>query len=175
MGALNTQEPRRVFWWLMRRKLVSNWGEWGDALNSPERYNHITPPKTPARQRMIEDTRAPAESLSEWIRENHAPDLVTRATLKAAIGAAARDLDDDKNMREPGRMTKILWRKLRGLRPDDAKNGARYVIEGKQNEVRAIRNQLKWEGQDMDRDTEIIKAELARTGLPPNVVKIRAG
>jgi hypothetical protein len=175
MGALNTQEPRRVFWYLMRRKLESNFGEWGDALDSPERYNHITPPKTPARQRMIEDTRAPAESLAEWIQENHAPDIVTRATLKAAIGAAARDLDDDKNMREPGRLTKVLWRKLRGLRPDDAKNGARYVIEGKQSEVRAIRNQLKWEAQDMGRDTEIIKAELARTGLPPNVVKIRAG
>jgi hypothetical protein len=175
MGALNTQEPRRVFWWLMRRKLVSNWDEWGRRLNTPERYNHITPPKTAARQRMIEDTRAPSEHLAEWIQENHAPDLVTRTTLKTAIVMAARELDDDKNMREPGQMTKMLWKKLKTLRPDDAKNGARYMIDGKQTEVRAVRNQEKWEKQDQGRDTEIIKTELGKLLVASNIVDFRAG
>ena len=160
-AALNTQEPRRVYWWLMRRD-VSN----------PEVFSHIYPPMTPSKARMIEDTRAPSETIIEWMAENHAPDLVTRATLKTAIVVAARDLDDEKTMREPGLITKILWRKLKPLRAEDTKNGARYMIDGKQNEVRALRNQGHWVEQDGRRDTEIILKELGKRPELTNVVKL---
>jgi len=155
-AALRTQEPRRVYWWLMRRDLTE--------------FKPIYPPMTPSKARMIEDTRPPSETIAEWIFDNHMSDLVTRSTLKTAVVLAARDLDDDKTNREPGNITKILWRKLKSLRPDDTKNGARYVIDGKQREVRAIRGQAKWIDQDKDRDTELVLKELGKAGLPLNVV-----
>ena len=154
-AALTDGEPQRVYWWLMRRDVGS--------------YDNIYPPMTPSKARMMADNRAPSDVVAEWIRENHPSDVVTRATLKTAIVVAARDLDDDKNMREPGLFTKMLWRKLKSLRPDDAKNGARYMIDGKQTEIRAIRNQEKWVVQDDARDTEIMKTELGRTAARQNV------
>ena len=159
VGALQTQEPRRVYWWLMRRDV--------------SKYDQIYPPMTPAKARMIEDNRAPSDAIAEWLLDNHAPDIVTRASLKVAIIMAARDLDDERTMREPGNITKILWRKLRSLRPEDAKNGARYVIDGKQTEVRAIRFQEKWVEQDVTRDTEIVLKELGKAAGPTNVVDFR--
>jgi len=158
-GSLKTQEPRRVYWWLMRRDLTG--------------FKHIYPPMTPSKARMIEDTRAPSDAIAEWIRDNHAPDLVSRASLKVAIIMAARDLDDERTMREPGNITKILWRKLKSLRPDDTKNGARYMVEGKQTEVRAIRGQAHWVDQDVSRDTEIVLKELGKAVGPTNIVDFR--
>ena len=158
-GALQTQEPRRLYWWLMRRDVSG--------------YDHIYPPMTPAKQRMIEDTRAPSDVIDKLILEKHAPDLVTRVSLKTAIIVAARELDDDKNMREPGLMTKILWKKLKSLRPEASNNnGARYMLDGKQTEVRAIRNQKNWVGVDVMRDVSIIVKELEKTKMPSNVVDL---
>jgi len=160
-GALQTQEPRRVYWWLMHRDV--------------SQYDHVYPKMTPSKARMIEDTRPPSEAIAEWIQDNHKPDIVTRASLKTAIVTAARDLDYEKIMREPGGVLKILWRKAKTLRPGDSKMGARYVIEGKQTEDHAIREQAKWVDQDKDRDTEIILEELRKTALPLNVVDFRGG
>ena len=157
-GSLNTQEPRRVYWWLMNRKVT---------------IGQIYPEMTPSKERMIDDNRKPSDIISEWILEHHAPDLVTRPILKTVVVIAARDLDDDKTMREPSNITKILWKKMKSLRPEDAKNGARYLIEGKQSEVRAIRNQEKWVAKDAARDTEIVKNELEKSAMPSNVVNIR--
>ena len=156
----------------MRRELVSHYDEWGAKLAAPVPFDHIYPPETPTRRRMIEDTRAPSEMIIGWLRDHHAPDLVTRAALKVAIVVAARDLDDEKTMREPGLITKILWRKLKPLRAEDTKNGARYMIDGKQNEVRALRNQGHWVEQDGRRDTEIILKELGKRPELTNVVKL---
>lgn len=147
-GALQTQEPRRLYWWLMRRDV--------------SKYDRIYPPMTPAKARMIADTRSPSASLSEWLVDNHTPDIVTRATLKVAVVVAAHALDDEKTQRDPSYMAKLLWRKLKTLRPSDAKNGARYVIEGKQIEIRAIRNQDFWLEKDFDRDVEGVQNELLR-------------
>ncbi len=158
-AALNTQEPRRLFWWLMRRDLTG--------------FDHIYPPMTPTKARMIEDTRPPSDTISDWVRGNHAPDLVTRETLRGAIILAAREHDYEKIMREPGGVLKMLWRKLKTLRPEDTKNGARYVINNKQTEVRAIRNQIKWMKYDARRDAETIENEFMRTELSENVVLFR--
>jgi len=136
-------------------------------------FNHIYPPETPTRQRMIEDTRAPSDTIAEWMRENHTPDLVTKTTLKTAVVLAARDLDFEKIMREPGMITKMLWRKMKTLRAGDVKNGARYMLDGKQTEVRAIRRGEFWIDQDAARNGEIISAELNKTEMAENVVKIR--
>jgi hypothetical protein len=165
-ASLQTQEPRRVYWWLMRRDLTTS-------PNGVPPFNHIYPPMTPSKARMIEDTQAPSDAIAEWIHDNHAPDLVTRATLKVAIVMAARDLDDERTNREPGNITKILWRKLKSMRPDDAKNGARYVIDGKQTEVRAIRGQSHWVDQDGSRDTELVLKELGKAAGATNVVDFR--
>lgn len=151
-GSLQTQEPRRLYWWLMRRDVSG--------------YDRIYPPMTPAKGRMIEDTRAPSDAISEWILESHAPDLVTKNSLKIAVVMAARDLDFDKIMREPGAVTKILWRKLKSLRPEDAKNGARFMIDGKQTEIRAIRNQENWENSDKIS----VDQELGKNKIASNVV-----
>ena len=174
IGSLQTQEPRRVFWYLMRRELVSHYDEWGAKLAAPVPFDHIYPPETPTRRRMIEDTGAPSEMIIGWLRDHHAPDLVTRAALKVAIVVAARDLDDEKTMREPDNITRILWRKLKSLRPGDAKNGARYMIDGKQTEVRSIRRGEFWVDQDEARDGKIINMELGKTERAENIVEIRA-
>ena len=141
-GALSTQEPSRVYWWLMRRDV--------------SRYDHIYPPMTPAKARMIEDTRAPSDAVMGWLRENHGPDLVTKVTLKVAVVLAARDLDLEKTMREPSTVTKLLWRKMKNLRDDDPKNGARYLLDGKQTEVRALRNRQQWVISDHERDNSAV-------------------
>ena len=159
-GSLQTQEPCRVYWWLMHRDLKD--------------FDHIYPDMTPSKARMIEDNRKPSDIIGEWILENHGSDLVTRPILKTAVVVAARDVDDEKNMREPGNITKILWKKLKTLRSEDAKNGARYFVDGKQTEVRAIRNQEKWVSKDAARDVDDFKKELAKANLPSNVVNIRA-
>jgi hypothetical protein len=172
-GSLQTQEPRRIFWYLMRRELVSHYDRRGNKLSTPVPFDGIYPPETATRQRMIEDTRAPSEAIAEWLRENHAPDLVTKTSLKTGIVLAARDLDYEKIMREPSNITKILWRKLKSLRPGDTKNGARYVIDGKQTEVRAIRGQAHWVDQDVSRDTELVLKELGKAIGPTNIVDFR--
>jgi len=71
-------------------------------------------------------------------------------------------LDDEKTQRDPSYMTKLLWKKLKTLRPSDEKNGARYVIDGKQIEIRAIRNQDFWLKKDLERDVDGVQNELSR-------------
>ena len=46
------------------------------------------------------------------------------------------------------------------------------MIDGKQNEVRAVRNQGRWVDQDGRRDTEIILKELEKRPEPTNVVRL---
>ena len=157
-NALDTDEPRRVFWWLMRRDV--------------SKYDHIYPPMTPAKQRMISDTQSPSDSILEWIRANHPSDVITKTLLKTAIVVAAHDLELEKQMREPSQTTKILWRKIKSLRPKDTKNGARYSIEGKQVEVRAIRKYEFWGVVDQKLDRNKIIEEMAKTEVFSNVVNL---
>ena len=157
-ASLQTQEPKRVFWWLMHRDVSM--------------YDHIYPPMTDAKARMIDDTRAPSEGIYDWIMENHAPDLVTHYSLRSAIVLAARELEHEKIMREPGIIVKLLWRKLKTLRPTDGKNGARYHVGGKQTEVRALRNRVVWLRADEKRDNDKVDQEFEKTEFAGNVVRI---
>lgn len=155
LGALQTQEPRRVFWYLMRRDISD--------------YDRIYPPMTKAKQRMIADTRAPSAVILEWIRDNHAADLVTRSSLKAAIVQGAIEFDHDRIMREPTIVSKLIWNSLESLRPIDEKNGARYVLNGKQTEVRALRRIEHWMDVDERRDKELVEAEYDKKEMVSNV------
>ena len=59
---------------------------------------------------------------------------------------------------------RIIWGKTGSLRDD--KNGARYVFENSQLEIRALRNREKWELIDDGREIGTIRDELARAILP---------
>ena len=98
---------------------------------------------------------------------------MTKTTLRVAVVHAARELDFEKQVREPGAIVKRLWRKAAGLRPSDTKNGARYMIDGKQTEIRAIRNQSKWEKVDVDRNQIEVIEEINKGGGQDNVVFLR--
>jgi len=144
-AALHSDEPARVYWWLMRRDVSD--------------YDQIYPPMTAGKSQMIQDTRAPSEALYDHIISEHPSDIVTAASLKRAVVLAAHQLDYEKIMRDPSVVSKMIWRKLKSLRPDD-KNGARYYFDGKRCEIRALRNKVKWLAADDFRDTAAIEAEL---------------
>jgi hypothetical protein len=66
----------------------------------------------------------------------------------------------------------MIWRKIKNLRPDAPKHGARYKLEGRQCEVRALRDYDKWLGVDVNRGTSAIENEYDKAVLPSNVVPI---
>ena len=137
-ASLTNGEPARAYWWLMHRDLTG--------------YKHIYPPWTAAKAAMIEHSSSPCEDIMAWLEENHTSDLVTQATLRSGVMVAASALNMDKIVREPGGITKRVWRLLKSLRPEDVKHGARYVIGGKQTEVRALRKREMWVEFDGRRD-----------------------
>ena len=61
---------------------------------------------------------------------------------------------------------------MKTLRSNDAKNGARYLINGKQIEVRAIRKYDFWVGVDQKQDKTKIFEEMAKTEVLSNVVNL---
>jgi hypothetical protein len=158
-SSLKNGEPARVYWWLMHRDVSS--------------FDHVYPPMTQAKSLMIESTRAPSDAIFDHILENHAPDLVTKVTLRKAVMSAAREFDMDKIMREPAGVARMIWRKIKSLRPEDVKNGARYMVDGKQTEVRAIRQKALWKDNDVARDKTLFEDELNKTEVAVNVVNIR--
>ena len=64
-------------------------------------------------------------------------------------------------MTDPTAVSRMLWRKIKVLR--DVVKGARYTLEGKQQEVRAIRNRKKWVVVDQERGLEMIVGEYEKT------------
>jgi hypothetical protein len=158
-ASLESDEPARAYWWLMRRDVSG--------------FDHIYPPMTPTKAMMIDSNRAPSDQILEHVLEHHAPDIVSMKSLRSAVGLAARDLDMEKIMREPGGVVRMLWRKLKSLRPDDTKNGARYPISGKQTELRAIRRRKTWLDNDMGRVRKLFEEEMRKTEIESNVVEFR--
>ena len=144
--ALTSDEPARVYWWLTQRDVSS--------------FDRIYPPMTDAKAAMIENTRAPSDTIVDWIKDNYEPDIVTRESLRGAIILAAREHDFEKIMRDPSGIVKMIWRKLKTLRPEDRKHGARHIIDGKRYEFRAIRNVDKWKTIDAERDSQAFLDEL---------------
>jgi len=156
-ASLDGDEPRRVYWWLMRRDLTG--------------FGHIYPEDSAPKSNMIESTRAPSDRVFDWLVEYHGADLVTRNSLRLGMRAAAQDLDYEKILREPSEALRRIWTKIKSLRPGD-KNGARYSVNGSQVEVRAIRNRLKWMAVDDARDKTAFEDELGRVADSKNVVNL---
>jgi len=154
-GCLKEGEPQRVYWWLMRRDVTG--------------FDHVYPEDTPAKLAMIETTRAPSDRIYDWMVEHYGSDLVTKASLRNAVRPAARDLDYEKVLREPSDAVRRIWDKLKSLRPDD-KNGARYMVNGKQMEVRALRNRSNWQLTDADRSKKTIEEELAKVEFAEKIL-----
>lgn len=157
--SLRDGEPARAYWWLMHRDVSG--------------YDHVYPPMTDAKAAMIESTRAPSDAILDWIMETHKSDLVTKASLRMAVVRGARELDYEGIMREGSGVVRMIWRRIKSLRPGDAKHGARYFLsENRQSEVRALRNRDDWMSADKDRDKVRIENELAKATDGTNIVNI---
>lgn len=144
--ALDSHEPRRLYWWLMRQDL--------------SHYDPIKPPMFPAKRAMIEQHRAPSDEIRTWIIENRDGGLFTRNSLRAAIVLAAVALDYPQFVTTPGKVHKPLWSKMGTLRQTE--KGARYTLNGEQKEVRAIKDKKTWIAADKERDVKIIVKEVKK-------------
>lgn len=151
-GSLDSDEPRRVFWYLMHRDI--------------KEFDHVRPPMFPAKWAMIDQHRSPMEEIQNYILEHYAGDLFTKETLRAAIIDAALALDYTQFVTTPGSIARGLWGRFGSLR--DEKNGARYYPWGQQVELRAIREKAKWRQADDARLTDILIKEVKKNKTPKN-------
>lgn len=135
-AALGNGEAARAFWYLKRRDVSG--------------FDHVYPPMTPGKQRMIEGGLSAEDEIEQWIRE-HAPDLITKAWMEKAIWAVAIHLgvDEEFDTSRSQRFARRLWKKLGKL--GEGKNGARvtFPTNGRM-EVRAVRGRGRWSGGIVD-------------------------
>lgn len=153
-ASLDGDEPRRVYWYLMHRDVTG--------------YDNIYPPMTSAKLAMTDQHRSPSDEIKEWISERYEGDLFTRSSLKSAVISAASALDYPQFITTPGGITRTLWGKMGPLR--DEKNGARYVINGVQTEIRALRGREMWRNCDYAREAEKIIGGLAAVKTAGGVI-----
>ena len=146
-ASLNPSEVGRVYWYLMERDVAG--------------YDHVYPPMTKGKQRMTDQTALPSDEIKNHILDECDGDLFTKNMLKSRIVVAAHALDYDKIARAPGQVLRLIWNKMGKLR--DEKNGARYNYDGKNVEVRALRNHEKWQRLDADRSRQLFTAELDKS------------
>ena len=141
--SLEADEPQKIFWYLKTRDV--------------SKFDHVYPPMTPGKMSMIETTSSPIERITDYVKETTEHDLVTRDTLAHEIRRAAADLSLSDLYRgsDLDKAVRNIWPKLHNLRPG-TKNGARYSINNKQTEVRAVRNREHWLAIDAARDTKTI-------------------
>ena len=146
-AALDSDEPQKVYWYLKHRDVSE--------------FDHVYPPDTEAKLKMIEQSKSPMDEVMEMALENLSGDIITKKILSQKIRKAARELEYPKIEAEPGGVGGRLWRSLGKLRLDE-KNGARYLIEESRQEVRCIRNTEKWRAVDEQRELDPIVAELKK-------------
>lgn len=146
-ASLDSDEPQKVYWYLKRRDV--------------SKFDHVYPPVTEAKMLMIEQSKSPAEEVKDLAFEKLAGDIVTQKILLKAIRDAARDLEYVKIENNAGGVGNIVWKNLGSLRLKNTNNGgARYTIDGKQEELRAIRNKGKWRVVDQNRNKQDLLDEL---------------
>lgn len=149
-AALDGDEARRIYWYLMERDIAA--------------FDHVYPPDTPGKRKMVDQNKAPSDEIRDYILETLHGDIVTKDVLKGLVVAAAHKLDYQNIMMNPGGVIRSIWGKIGSLRDD--KNGARYVFDGAQTEVRALRNREKWVFVDQERDLALFRDELVKAVLP---------
>lgn len=144
--ALRGDEPGKLYWYLMRRNVAG--------------YDHVYPPMTKAKEMMQDMAAAPSDEIGNLALADLPGDLITLAQIKIRVRAAAKEVGLSKVEQAPDGVARRLFKKYQRLRKD--KNGARYVIRGQQEEVRAIRNLIKWSAVDVSRDTVAVAEEVAK-------------
>lgn len=148
-NALDGDELARIYSWLMRREISE--------------FSHTRPPMTAAKTQMISMSRGPADEFIDLLKDRHEGDLVTPGILDKKLRKWAKELGLSEHDKY-GAIRKRVWRKLGSLRPDEVK-GARYYVEGKQQEVRAITRKNHWREIDATRYRDTIMAELEKADI----------
>lgn len=146
-GGDTDKEAAALYWWLKRRD-VSN-------------FDHVYPPDTEAKRDMISMGRSNGDNIEDEVLAGCQGDLVTQSILVEKIRQVANANGDRDIAAKPENLKRRIWRRLKSLRPE-AKNGARYSLNGTQNEVRAIQNLGKWREVDQARDTDTIVKEVMK-------------
>ena len=142
-------EGAKIYWYLRKRDV--------------SKFDHVYPPMTPGKTRMVERTASPRDQLMEHIVENSPADLVTQESLKKLIRVAARECNVDDLFGTHDQIAKaarIIFRSLNNLR--GTKHGARYTFEDGRYEVRALRNEEKWKRIDEVGDADTIIGEVGK-------------
>jgi hypothetical protein len=142
-GSLRGEEPARLYWWLRRRDISG--------------FDHVYPIETEGRDMMVELARSPSEEIGSVLLEDLVGDLVIFSQLRSRVRDLANQLGHSKVADDPDPVAKRIWKGLKKLRKD--KNGARYSVDGKTQEVRAARNTKNWQAADSSHDRDAIVAE----------------
>lgn len=145
-AAIHNGEPGRLYWWMMRRDVSG--------------FDHVYPPMTAAKRTMQSMTRSPLEEIEGIILEELRGELVTLHQIMARVKEAARELGHDRVEHSPAQVAKRLFRGFKRLRED--KNGARYAVHSKVEEIRSIKNHSHWRWLDDIRDRDAIVAEVTK-------------
>ena len=149
--SLEDDEPRRLYWWLKNRDVSA--------------YDHVYPPMTAGKADMMDATQSPYDLILNEIKTNHESDLVTPESLKRAVMTTAMAFGLDGITSSPGGTANRIWRHLGTLRDEDRRRGARYSIDGKQVELRALRNRDIWKMADRARDRDQFVNELQKEAV----------
>ena len=144
-AALDSDEPQKVYWYLKHRDVSG--------------FDHVYPLETEAKLKMIEQSKSPMDEVMEMALENLSGDIITKKILSRAVRNAARELEYTKLENDPGNVVGRLWKRIGNLRLEN-RRGARYTLDNKQDELRAIRNREKWIEVDRVRNEKELVDEL---------------
>ena len=154
----NDDEARRLYWYLMRRKDVSQ-------------YNPAKPPMTAAKIQMIEASKSPIDEIYEHLVENMEGDLATRKQVTVHVKRTARALGFDQIEGSPQNAVRRIWRQMGSLKPEE-KNGYRLQIDTVREEIRAIRGSGEWISKLSDLGREDILDEMKQNSDKVGNLKI---
>jgi len=134
-------EAAKLYWFLKNRDITG--------------FDPVYPPESEAKEKMVRMSSSVAEDIVACAEDILGGDLTTKTLLLDAVKMAARQLGFKKVLDNPGNVVARHWKTLESLRPKD-KKGARYCVNGKQMEVRALGNVTQWRNVDLARDTKKI-------------------
>ena len=155
--SLGRGEPMKLYNFLKKRDVSS--------------FGHVYPPMTEAKRRMLEESKSPAEEIQEGVLDAFEDDIVTRDMVIKKTRMIALQLSHASVAEKPGGVGRHIWLSLGNLR--GVKNGARYLIDGVQTEVRAVRKKGSWKIVDSNRDVDAILKSLA-VNNDSNVVVLKS-
>ena len=127
---------------------------------------------TEGKRHMIESNASPMDQILEHVTQNAKGDLVTNKSLSTLVRRAVIDLhlQDIFSGPQNDKVTRYVWKKIGNLRGE--KNGAIYLIDTKQIEIRALRNKSKWKFEDKLGNRESITKEAKKNSNGTNIFQI---